>query len=374
MSQPQNAPNVTLSGGAAIVAPVNAFPNGVLPSNALVVIPLGPNGAPVEKRIAEGPVALELDEVWKLLGFNGPAVQVQDDQGRPIVIGLEDLLGSLEKSWTESNNDPQTGRIFAQELMKHGRGAKAEGVLARIVANGGNGDDWLALGIAQLQQGKLDKAEATLRGAQNILKDNPIPALQLAQVAAARKDHKAEREQIESAIQLQPFFVDGWAALYAAVRREVSEDAAIAAVEELGATPAHVKNAAPYIALQSFYAEGDATRAKAIGFAKSAVERAPNDSLALLCLSSLFGAAGQLDDIVKLLAPHEGLMGQDVRIAYNYVEALFQVRDFNRATLILNKLAASQNREVKQFAIERSRALAQLFAQQQPGMTPDPRA
>ena len=79
-------------------------------------------------------------------------------------------------------------------------------------------------------------------------------------MAAARKDFKAEREQIESAIQLQPFFVDGWAALYAAVRREVSEDAAIAAVEELGATPAHVKNAAPYIALQSFYAEGDATR------------------------------------------------------------------------------------------------------------------
>ena len=373
MSQPQNAPNVTLTGGAAIVAPVNAFPNGVLPSNALVVIPLGLNGEPIEKRIAEGPVALQLDEVWRLLGFNGPAVQVQDDQGRPIVIGLEDLLGSLEKSWVDSNHDPKNGRIFSQELIKHGRAPKAETVLARIVANGGDGEDWLALGIAQLQQGKLDKAEGTLRGAQSLLKENPIPALQLARVAAERKDHKGERDQIESAIQLQPFFVDGWAALYTAVRREVSEEAAITAVEELGATPSHIKNAAPYIALQSFYAEGDATRPRAIGFTQSAVERAPNDALALLCLTSLFGAAGQLDEIVKSLAPHEGLMVQDVRIAYNYVEALFGLRDFNRATLILNKLAASQNREVKQFAIERSRALAQLFAQQQPGLAGDAR-
>jgi tetratricopeptide (TPR) repeat protein len=369
MTQPQNAPNVTLAGGAAIVAPVNAFPNGVLPSNALVVIPLGPNGAPVEKRIVEGPVALQMEEVWKLLGFNGPAVQVQDDQGRPIAIGLEDLLASLEKNWTESNNDPQAGRILAQELMKYGRSAKAETVLARLVALGGDGEDWLALGIAQLNQGKLDKAEATLKGAQNLLKENPIPALQLARVAAERKDLAGERGHIESAIALQPFFVDGWAALYAAVRRTETEEAAVAAVEALAATPAHEKNAAPFIALQSFYAETDATRDRAIGFAKRAVERAPGDALALLCLTSLHGAAGKLDEIVKVLAPHEGLMTQDVRVAYNYVEALFQLRDFNRATLILNKLAASQNREVKQFAIERSRALAQLFAQQQPGAT-----
>lgn len=368
MSQPQNAPNVTLAGGAAIVAPVNAFPNGVLPSNALVVIPLGANGAPVEKRIVEGPVALQMEEVWKLLGFNGPAVQVQDDQGRPIAIGLEDLLASLEKNWTESNNDPQAGRIFAQELMKYGRAAKAEGVLARIVALGGDGEDWLALGISQAQQGKLEKAEATLKGAQNLLKENPLPALQLARVAAERNDVKGERDHIESAIQLQPFFVDGWAALYTSIRRTESEEAAVKAVEALAATPAHEKNAAPFIALQSFYAEAEGTRETAIAFAKRAVERAPGDALALLCLTSLHGAAGKLDEIVKVLAPHEGLMTQDVRIAYNYVEALFQLRDFNRATLVLNKLAASQNREVKQFAIERSRALAQLFAQQQPGI------
>lgn len=373
MTQPQNAPNVSLAGGAAIIAPVSAFPNGVLPSNALVLIPLGPNGAPVEKRIVEGPVALQMEEVWKLLGFNGPAVQVQDDQGRPIAIGLEDLLTSLEKNWTEANGDPQAGRIFAQELMKYGRGAKAETVLSRLVALGGDGEDWLALGIAQLQQGKLEKAEATLRGAQSLLKENPIPLLQLARVAAERNDPKGERDHIESAISLQPFFVDGWSSLYTAVRRTTSEDAAIAAVEELAVTPTHEKNAAPFIALQSFYAESDESRPRAVAFARRAVERAPNDALALLCLSSLHGTAGQLDEIVKLLAPHEGLMVQDVRIAFNYVEALFQLRDFNRATLVLNKLAASQNREVKQFAIERSRALAQLFAQQQPGLANEAR-
>src|SRR5438067_10696131 len=86
---PGGGPGITLSGGAAILAPISAFPNGV-PGNALVLLPLGPNGAPVEKQIVNGPVALQMDEVWKLLGFNGPAVQVQDEQGRPIAIGLED--------------------------------------------------------------------------------------------------------------------------------------------------------------------------------------------------------------------------------------------------------------------------------------------
>ena len=39
--------------------------------------------------------------MWKLLGFNGPAVQVQDAEGRPITIGLDDLLDGLEKHWNE---------------------------------------------------------------------------------------------------------------------------------------------------------------------------------------------------------------------------------------------------------------------------------
>ena len=93
-------PGIPLTGGAAILAPIGAFPNGV-PGNALVLIPLGANGTPLETKIVDGPVALKMDEVWKLLGFNGPAVQVQDEQGRPIAIGLEDLLGGLEKHWNE---------------------------------------------------------------------------------------------------------------------------------------------------------------------------------------------------------------------------------------------------------------------------------
>src|SRR5580698_6175401 len=123
---------IQLKGGAAIVAPVSSFPNGV-PGNALVLLPLNPNGTPVEKKIVDGPVALTMEEVWKLLGFNGPAVQVQDDQGRPIAIGLEDLLGGLEKHWNDGPEDHNRGRIFAQELMKHGRAEKAEKVLAKVV-------------------------------------------------------------------------------------------------------------------------------------------------------------------------------------------------------------------------------------------------
>jgi hypothetical protein len=46
-----------------------------------------------------------MDEVWKLLGFNGPAVQVQDEQGAPIAIGLEDLLAGLEKHWNDGQDD-----------------------------------------------------------------------------------------------------------------------------------------------------------------------------------------------------------------------------------------------------------------------------
>src|SRR4051812_49777178 len=140
---------IAIQGGAAILAPITAFPNGV-PGNAMVLIPLGPNGQPVEKNVVEGPVALTMDQVWKLLGFNGPAVQVQDEQGRPIAIGLEDLLSGLEKHWVDSQDDLDRGRIFAQELMKYQRHEKAEAVLAKVVARGGDGQDWLALGVAQL--------------------------------------------------------------------------------------------------------------------------------------------------------------------------------------------------------------------------------
>ena len=58
-------------------------------------------------------------------------------------------------------------------------------------------------------------------------------------------------------------------------------------------------------------------------------------------------------------------MQRDVRLAHNYFEALFQSRDMQKITALLNKLATSPVREVKQFAIERSRAISQMLAQQQ---------
>ena len=363
--------NVQLSGGAAILAPITAFPNGV-PNNALVLIPLNPAGLPVEKEIVNGPVALQIDEVWKLLGFNGPAVQVQDDQGRPIAIGLEDLLAGLEKHWVENQDDLMRGRIYAQELMKYERHAKAEAVLAKIVAKGGDGEDWLGLGIAQLAQDKWEKSEATLRGAQNLMKDNPYPTMHLAKAARGKKDKAAERESIERALQIAPNNVDAWSYYWSFLKDdagETGEDKALAAYEELANAPVNMRTAAPYVALQGAFAGDEKTREKAVGYAKKGLERGPNDPMALLSLSALYGQTNKLDELVKLLAPHEGLMLQDVRLAHNYFEALFQAKDLQRITSLLNKLATSPNREVKQFAIERSRAISQMLAQQQAALT-----
>jgi len=310
-------------------------------------------------------VALSMEQVWQLLGFNGPAVQVQDDQGRPIAIGLEDLLSGLEKHWVENPEELDRGRIFAQELMKHQRHEKAETVLAKIVARGGDGNDWLALGVTQLAQDKLDKAEGMLKGAQNLMKDNPYPSLHLAKVANGRKDAAAERAAVERAIQIQPGNVDAWAYLFNFLRESSNEETAISTIEELANAPVNAKSAAPFVALQGFFAGEESTRDKAVRFAKRGVERAPHDPIPLLVLSALYGQSGKIDEVVKLLAPHEALMQQDVRIANNYFEALFQVKDMGKITALLNKLATSSNKEVKQFAIERSRAIAQMLQQQQ---------
>jgi tetratricopeptide (TPR) repeat protein len=316
----------------------------------------------------DGPVALQMEEVWKLLGFNGPAVPVQDEQGRQIAIGLEDLLGGLEKHWNDGPEDLNRGRILAQELMKYGRHEKAEKVLSKVVALGGDGEDWLGLGVSQLSQKKLEKAEATLRGAQNLLKDSPFPSLHLAKVMKEKADSKGERENVERAIQIDNNSVDAWAYLANAIREQGGDEAMVKQVEDLAAAPVNSKSAAPYIALQGFFAgdgKDEALRTRAIGFAKKAVERGPGDALGLLCLSALYGQAGTIEEVVKLLAPHEALMMRDVRIAHNYFEALFQLRDLQKITTLLNKLATSQVREVKQFAVERSRAVSQMLAQQQ---------
>jgi tetratricopeptide (TPR) repeat protein len=227
------------------------------------------------------------------------------------------------------------------------------------------GEDWLALGVTQLQLEKHDDAEKTLRGAQNLAKDSPYPALHLARLYKAKKDRKLEKECVERAIQIQPGAVDAWAYLTNYFKEDVGEDKAVAQIEELANAPVNAKSAAPYIALQGFFAGNEKTRDKAIAFAKKGVERAPNDPLALLCLSALYGQAGKLDEVIKLLAPHEAIMQKDVRLAHNYFEALFQAKDMQKITALLNKLATSPVREVKQFAIERSRAVQQLLQQQQ---------
>jgi len=361
---PLGTPNLSLQGGAAIVAPVSAFPGGV-PGNALVVLPLSKPTDELVELMKKGPFALELDAMWKLLGFNGPAVQVQDAEGRPIAIGLDDLISGLEKHWTEDTSDLNRGRLLAQELIKYKRYEKAEKVLAKIVALGGSGEDWLGLGVTQVEQQKWEKAEATLKGAQNLLPQNPLPFLHLSRVYEGTGDKQAERDNIGHAIQVAPGNVDGWAQLYTHVRRVEDEAAAIKAVEELAEAEPNKKSAAPFVALQGLYAGDEASRDKALAFAKKAVERNDADPLALISLSALHGQAGDLAAVVALLSKHEAKMATDVRLANNYFEALFQTRQLDRVTKLLNALAGSSNREVKQFAIERSRAVAQFLQQQQ---------
>lgn len=360
----QAAPSLQLTGGAALVAPVSAFPGGV-PGNALIVLPLSKPSDELLESMKKGAVALEIEEMWKLLGFNGPAVQVQDAEGRPIAIGLEDLISGLEKHWQEDNSDLNRGRMLAQELMKYERFEKAEKVFGKLVALGGSGEDWLGLGVAELRQQKWEKAKATLKGAQNLLADNPLPALHLSKVAEGEGDVATECAMIEQAIQIAPSAVDAWATLYNHVRRVENEEAAIRAVEELAATDVNKPTAAPYVALQGLYSGDEATRDRAITFAKKAVERNEGDPLALISLSALYGQNGDLDAVISLLSKHEPRMVNDVRLANNYFEALFQKRQLDKVTKLLNALAGSSNREVKQFAIERSRAVAQYLQQQQ---------
>jgi tetratricopeptide (TPR) repeat protein len=357
----QGVSGLQIQGGAAIVAPVSAFPNGV-PANALIVVPINKPTDELIEQMEKGPVAVTPDDMWKLLGFNGPAVQVQDDQGRPIAIGLEDLLAGLDKHWQEQPDDLNRGRIYAQELLKHGRLPRAEQVLSKLVAKGGTGEDWLALGIAQLSQEKFDKAEGTLKGAQNLMKDNPYPALHLAKLYQGKKEEAKEKEFVEKALSIDAGCVDAWAYLFQYEKQHGDQDKA---VNELLTRGKKEKAPAAFVALQGFFANEDETRAKAVEYAKAGLEIAPDEPLLLLVLSALYGQQGDLEAVVRLLQPHEGKMSRDVRLANNYFEALFQSRQIEKVTKLLNALAGSPSKEVKQFAIERSRLVAQFLQQQQ---------
>jgi tetratricopeptide (TPR) repeat protein len=356
---------VQLGGNAAIVAPVSMFPNGV-PGNALIVLPLSQPTAEMTELLGKGPVVVTPDQMWSLMGFNGPPVQVQDDQGRPIAIGLEDLLSALEKNWTENQEDLNRGRVLAQELLKYGKVERAEKVLAKLVAAGSAvGDDWLAWGAAQLQLNKLDRAESTLKGAQNLMPENPYPSLHLAKLAQVREKSEEEREMVRRAISIDRRCVDAWAYYFEFLRRTQDENIAIETVEKEAVALGDDKNAAPYIAIQGFFASKEETRDKAIEFAKKAVARNSQDPLAVLVLSALYGQKGDLESVIALLQPYEALMMRDVRLAHNYFEALFQARQLDKVTKLLNALAGSPDKQVKQFAIERSKGVAQFLQQQQ---------
>ena len=362
---PGNPMGVQLSGGAAIVAPVSAFPHGV-PGNALIVVPVSQPTDEFKAKLEEGPVGVTQEQMWKLLGFNGPAVQVQDDQGRPIAIGLEDLLAGLEKHWKQDPDDLNRARVYAQELMKYQRLDKAEAVLGTLIASGeATGEDWLALGATQLQLEKFDKAEGTLKGAQNLMPENPYPSLHLAKVAHNKEDKEQEKEMARRAISIDRRCVDAWAYYFQYLRDQSDENKAIEMLEEEASSGADAKNAAPYIAIQGFFASKEETRPKAVEFAKKAVERNADDPLALLVLSALYGQTGDLKKVIELLQSHEPKMMRDVRLANNYFEALFQDRQIDKVTKLLNALAGSPDRQVKQFAIERSKGVAQFLQQQQ---------
>lgn len=360
---PAAAANLMLKGGAAIVAPVTAFPSAI-PQNALVVIPLKEPSDELKEKLSAGGVVVTPDQMWELLGLHGAPVQVQNQDGNMITIGLEDLLAGLDKNWKEDQADLNRGRIYAQELMKHGRNQDAEKVLAKVVAMGGTGEDWLGLGVAQLAAEQIDKAEGTLKGAQNLLTQSPYPSLHLAKVMRAKKDTAGEREMVEKAIGIDPKCVDAWAYLYSSVRNNESEDAAISVVESVASRAEYLKVATPYVALQGFYSASEETHEKALEFAKKAVERDSDDTLALTSLSALYGQKKDLDALIGLLKNHENKMTRDVRLANNYFEALRQKGDMQKVTTLLNALVASPNREVKQFALERSRFIAQVLQQQ----------
>jgi len=356
--------NLNIEGGAAILAPATAFPGGI-PQGALVLLPIKKPTDELLDKLKEGPVAVQPDQMWKLLGFNGPAVQIQDAQGRPISVGLDDLLASLEKHYAEAPDDLNRGRLYAQELMKYRRHEQAEKVMAKVVASGGSGQDWLGLGVAQVANEKWDKAESTLKGAQNLMPDNPFPSLHLAKVYRSKDDVALERQMAEKAISIDANCVEAWAYYFARARETDSDEAAEALVKSLSDAEPNKRSAAPFVAVQGVYAAKEETREKALDWAKRAVERNPDDPLALISLSALHGQKRDFRAIVDLLSKHEPKMMRDVRLANNYFEALFQAREMEKVTKLLNALAGSPDRNVKQFAVERSRLVAQYFQQQQ---------
>ena len=271
--------------------------------------------------------------------------------------------GADDKGKNKGKNNPSpTSRIpcrnYANGQCKFGDSCQYLHDKANVTVPASAAFD-VSFGMACVE---LDKAEGTLKGAANLLKKNPYPPLHLARLYGKKEEKDAEKEQIDSALEIDPGCVDAWAYLFQTVRDAKDEDAAVAAVEEKAKGQ---KNAAPYVAIQGFFAGKDETRPKAIEFAKKGVEANSDDPIALLCLSALHGQNGDLESVIGLLSKHEAKMSSNVHLANNYFEALFQTRQIEKVTKLLNALAGSPNKEVKTFAIQRSQAVAQFLQQQQ---------
>src|SRR6185436_16942911 len=139
-------------------------------------------------------------------------------------------------------------------------------------------------------------------------------------LAEAKGNKDEERSMAQRAISIDANCVDAWAYYYQIVRDAEGEDKAVAAVEELAGATVNQKSVAPYVAIQGFFANEEATRDKAIVWAKKAISRNGDDPLAILCLSALYGQAGDLENVINTLQPNEGKMARDVRLANNYFE------------------------------------------------------
>jgi hypothetical protein len=72
-----------------------------------------------------------------------------------------------------------------------------------------------------------------------------------------------------------------------------------------------------------------------------------------------------MQSAITLLQPYEGKMANDLRLANIYFDVLFQARQIDKVTKLLNALAGSSNPEVKRFAVERSQVVGQYLQQQQ---------
>jgi tetratricopeptide (TPR) repeat protein len=204
--------------------------------------------------------------------------------------------------------------------------------MAKVVASGGTGQDWLGLGVAQVAVEKWEKAESTLKGAQNLMPDNPFPSLHLAKVYRAREDNNLERQMAEKAISIDPNCVEAWAYLFARVRETENDAAAESAVQRLAEAEPNKKTAAPFVAVQGVYAAKEETREPALVWAKRAVERNPDDALALISLSALYGAQRDFKSIGATEPPRGEDDARSCARPTITSKALFQSREMEKVT------------------------------------------